>query len=126
VEEDVLLLEEKLRTCFIEAMEDDLNTADAIGAIFEYIRETNIRVAESMSRESAQSALEALQSICGILGILQREKLDIPEDVQTLLKERVQARAAKDWKASDALRDAIAKLGFSVEDTREGQKVNRL
>ena len=116
----------KLERSFDEAMDDDLNTADAIGSIFEFIREINIRVAAGITRQSAARALQALQSVCGILGVAQREKVVIPDEVRRLADERAQARANRDWTASDRLRDQIQAMGFSVEDTREGQKIGKL
>lgn len=126
VSPEVAGLIDKLEADFDEAMDDDLNTADAIGAIFEFIREINIRVAAGITRQSAARALAALKAACAILGVAQREKVVIPDEVRLLADERAKARAGKDWAASDRLRDQIQALGFSVEDTREGQKIGKL
>ncbi len=123
---EVAGLIEQLNRDFDGAMDDDLNTADAIGAIFEFIREINILLAAGMTRQSAAKALEALKTVCAILGVAQREKVAIPDEVQHLADERAQARANKDWAASDRLREQIQALGFTVEDTREGQKIVKL
>jgi len=123
---DVQVLIDKLNTDFDAAMDDDLNTADAIGVIFEYIRDINIAVSEGITKESAEKALAALKEVCSVLGVAQREKVVIPEEVLKLADERAEARARKDWGASDRLRDQIQALGFSVEDTREGQKIGKL
>ena len=111
---------------FREAMDDDLNTADAIGAIFEYVREINSHFAASTDKTEARAALKTLTELAGVLGLLGKKAGDIPEDVMKLADERQQARKNRDWALSDKLRDEIKAKGFLVEDTKEGQKVREL
>jgi len=110
---------------FDEAMDDDLNTADAIGALFEYVKEMNLLLAESISSEDAALAKKCFMEKCTIIGILQHETLVIPEEVQALANRRSAARKEKNWVLSDQLRDEILSLGYTVEDTREGQKIGK-
>jgi cysteinyl-tRNA synthetase len=111
---------------FCAAMDDDLNTADAIGVLFEYVREINIHFAESANKAEARAALQTLTKLTGILGLLGKKTDNIPEDVLKLADERQQARKSRDWALSDKLRDDIKARGFLVEDTKEGQKVRQL
>ncbi len=110
---------------FDAAMDDDLNTADAIGAIFELVRDVN----SSLTAESAKAAVEAAQksfaSLCGVLGLVQREADALPADIQQMVDDRAAARKARDWKKSDELRDAIKAAGYILEDTPQGQKVRK-
>ena len=110
---------------FDNAMDDDLNTADALGAIFELVRDANITVSESASRLAAKSALESLNAVCGVLGLLTKENDEFPDEVRDMIREREEARRNKDWKKSDELRDALRDAGYIVEDTKQGQKVRR-
>ena len=60
-----------------------------------------------------------------VLGLLMKKASDLPADIQALADERVQARKDKNWKRSDELRDQLKELGYTVEDTKEGQKVRK-
>ncbi|MCR5296693.1 MAG: cysteine--tRNA ligase [Clostridiales bacterium] len=110
---------------FDEAMDDDLNTADALGAIFELVRDANVSLQDNASRKAASAALDSLGAICGVLGILAKEAEELPADILSMVSEREQARKNKDWKRSDELRDAIRAAGYIIEDTKQGQKVRK-
>ena len=110
---------------FDEAMDDDLNTADALGAIFELVRDANVSLQDNASRKAASAALDSLGAICGVLGILAKEAEELPVDILSMVSEREQARKNKDWKRSDELRDAIRAAGYIIEDTKQGQKVRK-
>lgn len=110
---------------FDSAMDDDLNTADAIGAIFELIKDANVSLSVESARAAVEAALSSLKALCDVLGILQKEDDSLPEDIQRMVDERALARKNKDWKRSDELRDAIKAAGYILEDSREGQKVRR-
>ena len=110
---------------FDDAMDDDLNTADALGAIFEMVKDANVSLNAGSSKAAVESALGSLKALCDVLGILQKEEDALPEDIQRMVDERAQARKNKDWKRSDELRDAIKAAGYILEDSREGQKVRR-
>ena len=108
----------KARESFIEAMEDDLNTADALGAIFECVREINTYFADRS--DGANEAKEALCELCNVLGLDIAAKDEIPQEIIDLCEERVQAKKDKDFAKSDMLRDKIKEMGYTVKDTRDG------
>lgn len=110
---------------FDAAMDDDLNTADAMGAIFELVRDANLNLNAETAKAAIQAALDALLELCDVLGLLMKKASDLPADIQALANERVQARKDKNWKRSDELRDQLKELGYTVEDTKEGQKVRK-
>ena len=120
VEKDTCALEERFR----QAMDDDLNTAEAIGVIFEYIRDINLAFEHGGDTKSAGDALAALDKVLDVLGLVPEEE-EIPEEVKELVQQRQAARAAKDFAAADALRNKITALGYEVKDTPEGAKINK-
>jgi cysteinyl-tRNA synthetase len=120
-------VEEKIRALedgFRDAMDDDLNTAEATGAIFEYIRDINQAFEQGGDKKSAGDALAALDKVLDVLGLVPREEA-IPDQVLELVKRRQEARANKNYAEADALRDRIAALGYEVKDTPEGPKINK-
>ena len=111
---------------FDDAMDDDLNTADAIGALFSIVQESNTALNDQSGRQAIQRALDTLLSLADILGILEKKpESTLPEAVQAVLDARAAARKNKDWKQSDVLRDQLKDLGYLVEDTAQGQKVRK-
>ena len=110
---------------FDEAMDDDLNTADAIGAIFELVKDANVSLTSSSSRAAVEAALNSFKALTDVLGLVQKSEDALPADIQAMVDERAAARKAKDWKRSDELRDAIKAAGYILEDSREGQKVRK-
>lgn len=102
-------------------MDDDLNTADAIGALFELVRETNTRFSEPRGKAEAQKALDVFNELVGVLGILPREE-EVPAEIVRMAEERQEARKRKDWKRADELRDQITAAGYLVEDTPTGPR----
>ena len=106
-------------------MDDDLNTADAIGAIFELVKEGNLAITADTARAAIKSTLSTLKEMTDVLGILARENDAIPDDIKALVEQRKQARAEKNWAESDRLRDEITARGFVLEDTPKGAKVRR-
>lgn len=110
---------------FDAAMDDDLNTADALGAIFEMVKDANVTLSSTSAREAVQNTLKSLMAVCGVLGILSKEENTVPAEIQNMLREREEARKNRNWARSDELRDAIKAAGYTVEDTKQGQKVHR-
>ena len=107
-------------------MDDDLNTADAIAALFELAKDINVRVAAGIAREEGEAALTLFGELTGVLGLLYaREKENGDAEVEALIAARAQARARKDWAEADRIRDQIKELGIVLEDTREGVKWTR-
>ena len=110
---------------FDDAMDDDMNTADALGAIFELVKDANVTIVQGASREAAKAALKSLEDICDILGILSKKEEALPEEIADLVRQRAEARKNKDWAKSDELRDMIVRAGYILEDTKQGQKVRK-
>jgi len=118
---------EKAKKDFDGAMDDDLNTSGALGALHEFVREVNrILDAGGASSLSAEVALDRYHAMLTVFGIDPRAAGDgVPADVAALADQRKQARAARNFKESDRLRDAIKALGWTVEDSKDGQKLKR-
>ncbi len=114
------------REGFERAMDDDLNTADALGSLFELVRAANALLDERSPKASVQAVLDAMNDMTGVLGLLYRHT-DAQQDdgVQALLDARAKAREEKNWAESDRLRDEITKLGYVLKDTRQGQQVTK-
>lgn len=109
---------------FGEALDDDLNISAALAAIFETLRLTNRRMDEgAISPAEARTLLKWLVGVNSVLA-LEPEAEKIPEVVEDLLVRRAEARASKDWKLSDTLRDEILAIGWMVKDTKDGQKLS--
>lgn len=110
---------------FIEAMEDDLNTADAIAAVFELVRDINTNVlAKEPSEQLTQFAIELFDELTGVLGLMynRQDDSDIAIDVERLIEERQKARAIKDFATADRIRDELKEKGIILEDTAQGVK----
>ncbi len=110
---------------FDDAMDDDMNTADALGAIFEMVKDANTVITDGATREASEKTLSSLKAVCDVLGLLNKQDDGIPEEIKRMVDERAEARKNKDWKRSDELRDAIRAAGFILEDTKQGQKVRK-
>ena len=109
------------------ALDDDLNVSAALAALFDLIRELNRRVdARSLSTADAGRTLSAIRALDQVLGVLAPDEEQLDPEVQSLLDERAEARAARDWARSDRLRDELASRGIAVDDTRDGQRWRRL
>ncbi len=113
------------REGFDAAMDDDLNTADALGNMFELVRAANAALDENSPKQAIQAVLDALAEMAGVFGILTRKADDGDEKVKALLEARAKARAEKNWAESDRLRDEIAALGYVLKDTKQGQQVTK-
>ena len=112
---------------FDQAMNDDLNTADALGVIFEYIRDMNSTLTDANApcRAAIQAGVDALSTMTGVLGLLQKELDTTPDEVKALVDARQQAKKAKDFARADELRGQVMKLGYVIEDTPKGPKVKK-
>ncbi len=111
---------------FIDAMEDDLNTADALSAVFELTREINVGIAAAPTKAWCQEALALLDELCGVLGLaLSGEQESLDSEVEALIHQRTQARKEKDFAKADAIRDRLKEMGIVLEDTPAGVKWHR-
>jgi cysteinyl-tRNA synthetase len=111
---------------FHEAMQDDFNSAGALGHLFDLARAVNRALDEGGGAEAAQGA-KALHRLGGILGLFWRAPgAEIwPAEVAALAERRASARKERNWKLSDELRDQLAALGVAVEDAQGGQKLRK-
>ena len=107
------------------AMDDDLNTADAIAAIFEIVKLANTTVKEG-SKAYAAKLLSTIEELCEVLGIITEKEEEILEaDIEALIEERQAARKAKNFARADEIRDLLLEKGIVLKDTREGVKWSR-
>jgi cysteinyl-tRNA synthetase len=114
------------RQAFGVALDDDLAISPALGALFDLVRDLNRRVAErTLSTDDATVALAALRDLDVVLGLLPDPVDALGADLVALLEARAGARIARDWAASDRLRDELAAAGILVEDSRDGQRWRR-
>ncbi|MBQ8927889.1 MAG: cysteine--tRNA ligase [Oscillospiraceae bacterium] len=120
---------DKHRQDFVTALEDDLNTADALTAVFELVRELNIDAAAAATpKAQLEAGKTVFEELIGVLGLLYERGGDeeIPQEVQALVGQRAAARKNKDFAEADRLREEIAKLGYAVKETRQGTQITKL
>ena len=114
------------RTKFCTAMDDDLNTPDALAAVFDLVKEINTLSAAS-SKAALETAAAAFDEITGVLGLLyNRKKDEVPAEVTALVEKRAAAKKAKDWATADAIRAQLTELGWAVKDTAQGPQLSKL
>ena len=111
---------------FENAMDDDLNTADAITAIFDLVKDINLNLDESNSKEMLEKTLELLKKLTRVLGIMEGEREEISKDIEGLIAERNAARKNKDFAKADEIRDKLKEMGIEIEDTRSGTTWKRI
>ena len=112
---------------FVSCMDDDLNTADAITAIFNLVRDANTSVANANASDSAlKAALDKLVELTDVLGIEAETEDPVPQEVMDLVQKRAEAKKAKDFALADSLRNQITSMGYSVKDTANGPQVEKL
>ncbi len=111
---------------YIDAMEDDLNTADAISVIFEIVAEANktITAESGSSKEIINYTVDMIRELGGVLGLFVNDKKEeISPEITALLEERKTARSEKNWAKSDEIRDKLKEMGVIVKDTAQGQQI---
>lgn len=109
------------------AMEDDLNTADAIAVVFELVKFLNITIDAEASKSYCEKAGKTMKQLCDILGIeLERKEELLENDIEQLIEERQQARKNRDFARADEIRNLLLEKGIALEDTREGVKWKRI
>jgi len=112
---------------FTGFLDDDLNVSGAWGGIFEWVRETNRRLAErTLDAKAAGSALATWHQLDEVLGVGAPEEVEVPADINQLLEARQAARKAKDFKRADSIRDEMKANGWIIEDTAKGARVKKL
>ena len=117
---------EKFTTRFEKAMDDDFNTADAITAIFDFVKFLNTNTDENSSKAYLTGLHDSLWRLADVLGlILDREEENLDDEIEELIQERQDARKNKDFAKADEIRDKLLSMGIVLEDTREGVKWKR-
>jgi len=114
------------RQKFIDAMDDDLNTADAIGVIFDLVTKANTAFSGNGDSESAAKTLSLLDELLDVLGLIRDEDDSIPEEIQKLVDERTEARKNRDWAKADSLRDLIKEKGYELKDSKDGVQIIKI
>ena len=117
----------KYREQFIAAMDDDLNTADAIAAIFELVRDINTNVVgKGSSKKLCEAAVGIFDELTDVLGLVYNRKTEeLDDDIEKLIEARTQARKDKNWAEADRIRDELKARGIVLEDTAQGVKWHR-
>ena len=119
---------DRFRERFIQAMDDDLNTADAITALFEIVKYAN-QSRETLTAADAAAILQELAGLADVLGIIistEAGEDTLDAEVEALIAERTTAKKAKDFARADAIRDQLREMGIEIKDTREGVKWQRI
>ncbi|WDV48270.1 cysteine--tRNA ligase [Clostridiaceae bacterium M8S5] len=122
VKEDINNFKQK----FINSMDDDLNTADAISVLFEIIRYTNTNLSAKSSKEIVKVSYDVLMELAGILGLLYRKDEILEDEILKLIEDRNEARRNKDYGLADKIRDELKERGITLKDTPEGVKWKRI
>lgn len=117
----------KYREQFIDAMDDDLNTADAIASIFELVRDINTNVVgKTPSKALVEGAISVFDELTGVLGLVYNRKTEtLDSDIEALIEARTNARKEKNWAEADRIRDQLKEMGIVLEDTVQGVKWHR-
>ncbi|WP_296080143.1 cysteine--tRNA ligase [uncultured Eubacterium sp.] len=121
-DEEILDLIDSRKEQFINSMDDDLNTADGIAAVFDLVSDINTKIInKEVSKNVCQKAADMFDELTGVLGLVyNRKSNDINDDIEKLIEERQQARANKDWATADRIRDELKAQGITLKDTPQG------
>lgn len=121
-DEEILKLIASAKDEFIKAMDDDLNTADGIAAVFNLVSTINTEIInKEVSLNVCKKAAEMFDELTGVLGLLyNRKSNDIDDDIEKLIEQRQTARANKDWAMADKIRDELKAKGIILKDTQQG------
>lgn len=127
-EEDQALIDRlsQYKNQFIEAMDDDINTADGLSVIYELVRDINSSLKAESSKAAVKSAYDMLMELATVLGLLEKKEESIDSEIEALIEQRQQARKEKNWALSDKIRDDLKAQGIVLEDTPQGVKWKRV
>lgn len=123
--ESIKYLESK-KISFIEAMDDDLNTADAIGYLFEMTRDINTVISNVVSKEYIDSVCSIYVTLCELLGFTKDEQDEDVSYIEEMINKRAQAKKERNFAEADAIRNELLEKGIVLEDTRQGVKWKRV
>ena len=111
---------------FIDAMEDDLNTADALAAVFMLVRDINTAISAGAGKKALKAFAEVFDELTGVLGLVYNRKTEtLDSEIEELINKRTEARKNKDFKTADEIRDKLKEMGIILEDTPQGVKWTR-
>ncbi len=114
------------RQSFIDAMEDDLNTADALAALFNLVRDINTEIQKGAKKQTLAACADMFDQLTGVLGLVYNRKTGaLDSEIEELIEKRTAARKAKDFKTADEIRDKLKEMGIILEDTPQGVKWTR-
>lgn len=121
-DEKILNLIASAKDEFIKAMDDDLNTADGIAAVFDLVSTINTEIInKEVSLNVCKKAAEMFDELTGVLGLVyNRKSNEIDDDIEKLIEQRQTARANKDWATADKIRDELKAKGIILKDTPQG------
>ncbi len=123
---EVPVFVETAKNDFITAMEDDLNTADALASIFTLVREINTAIANGAGKATLEACADMFDQLTGVLGLVYNRKTEVLDsEIEELIAKRTEARKNKDFKTADAIRDQLKEMGIILEDTPQGVKWSR-
>ncbi|HBG8470761.1 Cysteine--tRNA ligase [Clostridioides difficile] len=128
-EKEIELVKEldNFRQKFIDAMDDDVNTADAVSVIFELAKLINSNVDENSSLEFAKKCLDEFNELTGVLNIVNKKKDTVlDKDIEELIQKRTDAKKNKEFQLADDIRQQLLDMGIVLEDTRQGVKWKRI
>ena len=118
---------EERKAEFITAMEDDLNTADALAAIFTLVRDINSTIAAGAGKDTLLACADIFDQLTGVLGLVyNRKEESLDSEIEELIEKRTAARKTKDFKTADQIRDKLKEMGIVLEDTPQGVKWSRI
>lgn len=125
-EEEYLQKQLENKNKFIESMDDDFNTASAIAALFDIVREFNVSLGENSSKEAVKKTKELVLELGGVLGLFSKfQPVLLDEEIERMIKERQEARKAKNYALADKIRDELKARGIIIEDTPTGTRWRR-
>lgn len=121
-DDQLISMFESRKNEFITAMDDDLNTADGIAALFELTKDINTNlISQQVSKAVCEKAAQIFDEICDVLGLLyNRKSNDLSDEIESLIAKRQEARKNKDWATADKIRDDLKAMGIILKDTPQG------
>lgn len=118
---------DKATADFENAMDDDLNTADAMGVLFTLVKNINGLLAAGANRDDLKACYDEFIKLCDIFGLLyEKGDENIDGEIEELIAQRTAARQNKDWTKADQIRDKLKSMGIELEDTKDGVKWRKI